>query len=108
VAPAKTLPILTQQEIVNSPAYKAAIARGLAPAAAAQAAREAAAANQGSGVTSNGEVVGQQATPAAGRLPPAAGPGGLTDQQRRAQAAGQNTGAPGGTNPASQPMAIER
>jgi hypothetical protein len=79
----------------------------LSRVAAAQAARVAAAANQGSGVTSNGQAVAQQVTPAAGRLPPAAGPGGLTDQQRRAQAAGQNTGAPGGTNPATQLTATE-
>jgi hypothetical protein len=107
VAPARTLPILTQEEIENSPAYKAARARGLNRVAAAQAAREAAAANQGSGVTSNGQAVGTQASPAAGRLPPAAGPSGLTDQQRRNQAAGQNTGAPGGTNPVTQDQAKE-
>jgi hypothetical protein len=108
VAPAKVLPILTQEELENSPAFKAARARGLDRRAAAQAAREAAAANQGSSVTSNGQAVAQQVTPAAGRLPPAAGPGGLTDQQRRAQAAGQNTGAPSGTNPATQLTATER
>lgn len=87
VAPAKSLPILTQQEIVNSPAYKAAKAQGLNNLAAAQAARQAAAANQGTAVDSNGQAVATQTTPAPGRLPQAAGPQGLTDQQRQAQIA---------------------
>jgi len=101
-----SVPSLTQLQ--NTEAYKKTYAASNGNVVASlAAARQQLAANQPPAATSNGQAVSQQATPAADRLPQAAGPAGLTEQQRRAQIAGQNTGSPRGTNPASQPMAID-
>jgi hypothetical protein len=85
VQPAKPQAVLTSAEIQNSALFKAGINANLTPAAAARLVREdAAARQQGAAVDSNGQPVATQAAGAPNRLPPAAGPGGLTDAQKAA------------------------
>lgn len=112
VAPAKNQNAITIQQIQATEVYKNRKALGLTPAQAADRARAEIAAQQGGSATSsNGQSVSNQA-PAPGRLPRAAGPGGLTETQRaQLEAARRNpdgtASQQNNTNPAGQTMAKE-